>query len=97
MTLTLRQKKHLRGLAHHLDPVVYVGDKGLSESVMAELDRALDDHELVKVKLWADRDTRKQLVTEISTKSGAILVHSIGGVASFYRHNRDKPVVALPA
>ena len=96
MTLNNRQVRHLRGLTHHLQPVVTVADKGLSENVMAEIETALDHHELIKVKLRSDRDTRKQWVSEIESSCGAQTVHTIGQVACFFRRNAKKPVVELP-
>ena len=95
-TISPRQKKYLRGLAHHLDPVVYVADKGLSDSVLAEIDRALTDHELIKVKLRTDRDERRKWATDIESRCSAQCVHSIGQVASFYRRHPEKPIIQLP-
>lgn len=96
MTLNNRQIRHLRGLTHHLQPVVTVADKGLSENVMAEIESALDHHELVKIKLRSDRETRAGWVKEIIARTGAEKVHTIGQVASFFRRNPEKPVVELP-
>ena len=96
MTLNNRQVRHLRGLTHKLQPVVTVADKGLTENVMAEIETALDHHELIKVKLRTDRDTRKRLIEEIAGRCGAEKVHTIGQVASFFRRNPEKPVVELP-
>lgn len=96
MSLNNRQVRHLRGLTHNLQPVVMVADKGLTENVMAEIESALDHHELVKVKLKADRDTRKQWVAEIIERCKAEKVQTIGQVASFFRRNPEKPVVDLP-
>lgn len=96
MALTASQKRHLRGLTHHINPVVMVGDKGLSDNVMAELERALDHHELIKVKLRADRATRQQWAADIAARCGAEAVHVIGQVACFYRRNAKKPVIELP-
>lgn len=95
MPLTAAQKKHLRGLAHHLKPLVTVADKGLSESVTAEIERALNDHELIKVKLRSDRETRKLWAQNIAEQCRAEQVQSIGQVACFYRKNPDKPVITL--
>lgn len=96
MSLNPRQKKHLRGLAHHLQPVVMVGDKGLSESVLEEIERALHDHELIKVKLRAERDERKRMAEQIARRCKAEPVHAIGQVACFYRRRKDKPAIELP-
>ena len=93
MPLNASQKKNLRGQAHHLKPLVTVADKGLSESVVAELERALNDHELIKVKLRADRDLRKTWALRIAELCKAELVQSIGQVACFYRKHPEKPVI----
>ena len=87
MPLTASQKKHFRGLAHHLKPVVIVADKGLSESVVAEIERALNDHELIKIRLRGERDVRKAWASSIAEQCGADLIQSIGQVACFYRKN----------
>lgn len=93
MPLKAAQKKNLRGQAHHLKPVVTVADKGLSESVVAEIERALNDHELIKVKLRSEREQRKEWANSIATQCQAELVHSIGQVACFYRKHPEKPVI----
>ena len=96
MTLSNRQIRHLRGLTHSLQPVVIVADKGLSENVMAEIEAALDHHELVKIKLKSDRETRTAWIREISDRCQAETVHVIGQVACFFRRNKKKPVIELP-
>jgi RNA-binding protein len=96
MSLTNRQLRHLRGLTHHLKPVVMVGDKGLSENVMTEIETALNCHELIKIKLRSDRETRSAWADEIVSSFGAEPVHSIGQVACFFRRNSKKPVIELP-
>lgn len=96
MSLSTQQIRYLRGLSHHLRPVVTIADKGLSENVLAELDSALDTHELIKVKLRGEREARKAWIEEISRQFKAERVHVIGQVACFYRHNKKKPVIALP-
>ena len=96
MSLSPRQKKHLRGLTHALQPVVTVADKGLTDNVLAEIELALSHHELVKIKLRSDRETRAGHVTEIARRFGAEQVHVIGQVACFFRRNPEKPVIELP-
>jgi RNA-binding protein len=93
MPLAAAQKMNLRGQAHHLKPLVIVADKGLGETVMAEIERALNDHELIKVKLRGDREARKAWAQSIASQCGAELVQSIGQVACFYRKHPEKPVV----
>jgi RNA-binding protein len=84
--LTPRQRAHLRSLAHALRPVVQVGQGGVDAGVLAALDRALLDHELVKVKLTPsiERD-RHELAAELATGTKAALAQVIGRVAVLYR------------
>lgn len=85
MPLNKEQIRHLRGLAHHLKPVLMVGDKGVSEGVLAELERALDDHELIKVTIAADREVRKAYTDALCESSGAEVVQVIGRISILYR------------
>ena len=96
MSLSAQQRSYLRGLSHHLNAVVTVADKGLTENVIAELEAALDKHELIKVKLRAERATRKDWIDEIGRQCKAERVHVIGQVACFFRHNIKKPLITLP-
>ena len=97
MALTDAQRRHLRGLAHHLKPVVLMGQQGLKDSVLAEIDGALTHHELVKVKVAAeDRDDRAGIIAAIVASTGADLVQTIGHMAVLFRRNPKKPRVALP-
>ena len=97
MSLSNRQLKFLRGLCHHLKPVVIVGDKGLSENVQTEIETALDHHELIKVKLKTDRDTRAAWAEQIKQSFGAEPVPSIGQVVSVYRRNPRTPGLEFPS
>ena len=86
MPLSTSQKKHYRTLGHNLKPVVTIAGKGLTETVMIELDRALEDHELIKIKLViTDRDARKTCAQEICQSLNAELIQEIGKVALLYR------------
>ncbi|CAI8273060.1 MAG: RNA-binding protein [SAR92 bacterium MED-G29] len=86
MTNSNADKKHLRRLGHNLKPVVTIAGKGLTENVGTELERALGDHELIKVKLSVgDRDAKKAMTDEICQKYDALLVQSIGHVVLLYR------------
>ena len=97
MSLKPTQKRYLRGLAHSLSPVVMLGNKGVTESLVKEFSIALDRHELVKVKLsGADKDERTAQIAELAQTSGAETVQSIGKVATFYRRNADEPKLMLP-
>ena len=91
------QKRYLRGLAHDLKPVVMVGAKGITPSLVAELHQALEQHELVKVKVAAeDRETRDGWIADLAGQSASELVSRIGHTAVLYRHSTDKPLVILP-
>ena len=93
MPLNAAQKKTLQGQDQYLKPYVTVADKGLSDTVVAEIERALNDHELIKVKLRSDREQRKAWTLSIATQCQAELIHSIGQVACFYRKHPEKPVI----
>ena len=97
MELSEAQKKYLRGLGHHLKPLITVGDAGLSESLLAEYRSTLAHHELIKVKIrGADRDSRNAMIKTLCDKYGAELIQRIGNVALVYRPNLDKkPEVRL--
>ena len=96
MPLSPSQKRYLRGLAHSLKPVILTGNKGVTAALLKEFSTALDQHELVKVKLGDDRDERKAHIAELGEGAKAELVQSIGRVACFYRRNEEKPKLALP-
>jgi RNA-binding protein len=95
--LTAAQIRFLRGQAHDLKAILQVGGKGLTGPVLAELDGALEHHELVKVKIAAgDREARDGIVAELADRSGAALVQRIGNVAVLYRPSTDKRQIVLP-
>lgn len=97
MALSKKQIKFLRAKCHDLKAVIMMGQKGLTEEVLNEIEIALTHHELVKIKLSADdRELRKQLITEICDKSQSLEVQSIGKTLTIYRVNKDKPVIELP-
>ncbi|MCE7950865.1 MAG: ribosome assembly RNA-binding protein YhbY [Xanthomonadales bacterium PRO7] len=96
MPLSPSQKRYLRGLAHSLKPVIMTGNKGVTPALIKEFSNALDQHELVKVKLGDDRDERKAHIAELGEGAKAELVQGIGRVACFYRRNEEQPKLALP-
>ncbi len=86
MPLSADRKKQYRSIGHKLKPVVTVAGNGLSDNVIDELNRALNDHELLKVKLViADRDLRAQVISEMCQSVNAELVQQIGKVALLFR------------
>jgi len=96
MPIDQKQRRHLKGLAHHLKPVVMIGQQGLSEGVTAELDVALEAHELIKVRISAaDKVERRSMIDAICSNNNAEFIHAIGHVAIFYRRHPKKPKVTL--
>jgi RNA-binding protein len=96
-SLSPAERKALRAAAHHLDPVVMLGDAGVSEAVIAETDRALTAHELIKVRVQGDdRQARAQAMTELCARLGAAAVQSIGKLLVIYRP-RPEPVAPRSA
>lgn len=84
--LSAQHKKQFRTLGHGLKPVVTVAGKGLAESVVAEINRALEDHELIKIKIAIeDRVDRKTLIKELCALCHAELIQEIGKIALVYR------------
>jgi RNA-binding protein len=97
MELSERQRKYLRGLGHVLDPVLLIGQHGVTPAVIAEAQRALHDHELVKVKFrGADREARDLGLTQLATATGSILVQRIGHTALYYKRRIDRPGIVIP-
>lgn len=91
------QKRHLRTLAHHTKAIVLVGNKGVTEAVLREIDLALNHHELIKVRLPAvDRQARTQLVAWLCPAVNGELVQSIGRTVMLYRRNVTTPRIQLP-
>ena len=82
--------KRLRQVAHHLDPVISVGDQGISESLIAETERALNDHELIKVKIHSeDRQDRKLLGSGLAEACRAEVIQTIGKITVLFRRNPE--------
>lgn len=97
MSLTASQIRYLRGLAHPLKPVVMLGGKGVTPNVLKELEQALDDHELIKVRLaGADRAARAADVATLTEASRAEALQTIGRIAVLFRRNPKQPRIALP-
>ena len=97
MQLSEKQKKHLRRLAHPLSPIVMLGNAGLTDGVVNELDRALTDHELVKVSARVgERDARNAALESLAARTQADLVQRIGNVGVFYRRHPALPKILIP-
>lgn len=84
--LSIQERKRLRQIGHALNPVVMLGGQGLTENVVEETNRALNDHELIKVKIAGeDRDARVAAINEIAQITGAEIVQTIGKIALLYK------------
>ncbi|AZQ09633.1 MULTISPECIES: ribosome assembly RNA-binding protein YhbY [Shewanella] len=93
MNLTTKQKQHLKGLAHDLKPVVLLGANGLTEGVLAEIDGALNHHELIKVKVaTSDREMKLAIVDAIVRETQAAKVQLIGHVLVLYRQSEEQKI-----
>ena len=87
-SISSKELRQLRALAHSLRPVVTVAGKGLAPPVLEEVDRALNDHELIKVKVAVgDRVQRESVIASLCEHSGAHLVQRIGNIATLLREN----------
>jgi RNA-binding protein len=97
IALTNAQTRFLRGQAHGLKAILQVGGKGISDALVAEVDGALEHHELIKVKVAAtDREVRDAMVDELAQRAGAALVQRIGHTAVLYRPSKDHRRIVLP-
>lgn len=95
-SLTPAQRQYLKGLAHNRQPVVMIGNQGLTAAVLKEIELALNAHELIKIKAASDElETRRAWLEEICAATGAASVQQIGKVLVIYRA-AAKPVVVLP-
>jgi len=93
MSLNKKQIQYLKGLAHSLKPVVLLGSNGLTEAVIAEIDFALNHHELIKVKIPTDdRETKGLIVDAICRETEATKVQLIGKTLIVYRQSEDKKI-----
>ena len=100
MKLTPKQIAHLRGLAHNISPVVMIGNNGLTDNIIKEIELNLNAHELIKIQVAGDdRDARKLIYTEICAKTNAIAVHHIGKQLVVYRASetiKEKAKIHIP-
>lgn len=94
MTLNGKQKNYLRGIAHSKKPVVSIGNKGLTAAVMAEVELALNSHELIKIKIpGASKADKNTLVQNIADASDSQLVQLIGNVGVVYRASEEAKII----
>ena len=88
--LTARERAHLKARAHPLEPSVQVGHGGLTDGVAAEIDRALQARELIKVKILADRDARDEIAESIRARTDSAIVQQVGKVVVLWRPKPDE-------
>ena len=95
--LSSRKRKELKGRAHSLDPVARVGKDGLTEAVLQEIRRDLDDHELIKIKVRCEDQKEMKAVTEqVTSQTSAQLIQTIGHMIVMYRESKEDPKIQVP-
>lgn len=95
--LTSAQTRFLRGQAHGLKAMLQVGGRGVTDTLVAEIDGALEHHELIKVKVAGeDRDARDAMIDALAERCEAALVQRIGHTAILYRPSKDRRQIVLP-
>ncbi len=96
MAINDKQKRYLKTLAHPLKPVVMIGNKGLTETVLAEIEIALAHHELIKVRVSGqEKVDQAEMIKSIAVKTSANIVMIIGHIGAFYRAAKE-PKIVLP-
>ncbi|MET1255254.1 ribosome assembly RNA-binding protein YhbY [Aliikangiella maris] len=94
--LSNKQIRHLRALAHAMKPVVIIGDKGVSQGVIDEINNSLEIHELIKVKIRAEeREDRQEMIDLIVKKTGASYIQRVGHIVTLFKRNKEAKI-ALP-
>ena len=91
-------RTYLRGLAHHLKPVVYLGKNGVTEAFIESVNQALDAHELIKLKFNSFKEERKTLARDIEARTNSEMIGLVGNIAIYYReqHDADKRKIQIP-
>lgn len=96
--MTGKDRRHLRALAHRLSPVVIVGQRGLSDAVVRQVDGALTDHELIKVRLGGECPVgRDEASTVLAERTGCQVAGALGHVLVLYRPHPETPRIVLPS
>lgn len=97
MSLTGKQRRHLRSLGHHLEPVVQLGKQGLTDGVFAAVSSALDQHELVKVRIGTEcPDERQDVAARLGPALHAEVAQVLGRTVLLYRRHPKEPRIVLP-
>lgn len=95
--LTGKQRRHLRALGHELKPIVQVGKDGIDDGLVAAIDRALLDHELVKVKIGEGAGLdRHEAADQLATRTQSEVAQVLGNIVLLYKEREDSPEIALP-
>ena len=95
--VTTAQRRYLRSLAHAIKPVILVGAKGVTPALLAELEIAIEHHELIKLKIAAgDRDERDAWLQSIVESTSVALVQRVGNIATLFRARSKDPGIILP-
>ena len=97
VALTGKQKRTLRGLGHHLQVVVQVGSDGVTDGVVAAAAQALKDHELIKIKVEAEKEGRAEALSALAEKTGAEVAQTLGKTALLFKPRKNKPKIKLDA
>jgi len=95
VALSGRQRKHLRGLAHRLEPVVHVGHQGITDAVVTAVSEALLAHELIKVRLHEPED-KHAMANDLAARADAEACGLVGHTVVLYRRHPERPLIALP-
>lgn len=97
MTPNKKQLRHLKSKCHALSPVVRIGQKGITDALLAELGIALLHHELIKIKVAiGDRQERSDAIEKIAKDNEAHVIQQIGQIAVLFKRNHEKPVIIFP-
>lgn len=95
--ITSKQRSYLKGLAHNVDPTVYIGKQGLTENIIKEIETGLNCRELVKVKIQEGCElSPKEVCSDLAEQLGAEFVQAIGRKFTLYRESEDNKQIELP-
>ncbi len=97
-SLSGKQRRHLRALGHHLEPVVQLGKFGVTDAVIAAIDAAIGAHELIKIRRGGECPvTRQEIADTLRTALDAEVVQQLGHTLLLYRRHPEKPTIELPS
>ena len=97
MSLTGKQRRYLRGLGHELRPLVQIGKGGIDEGLIAAVEQALKDHELIKIKLGENAEVDRHVAADdLAHQTKSSVAQVLGGTILLYRADPDKPVISFP-